>query len=767
MSTTDVSVEDQRIDMGAMAGAVFSRWLRILFLTALALAVTFAILMFVPKLYESTAGLLVEQRENAVTSTPTATSQQASIPVEAMMSSQIELIRSRDTLLSVIDSENLRSEPEFTGTGFSPISFVLQLLGRRQEARSVDETVLANLNERLSVVRERDSAVISINVRTEKPELSARIANAIALAHVQRRAELSLSDTAEAGAWLEQEIARLRIKVQEAEDAVANYRVDNDLFTGTDNTSILNQQLTAISTQITAATERKNAAASRSNLIRELLAAGQPIEGVQDVRDSVVIQQLSETKANLQGELAQRSSTMLDNHPTIRALRAQIREIEDQITAEARRVANALEAQAKIEGDLEQSLRDDLARAKMSVSTATKDNVTLESLQREAKAQRDLLESYLLRYSDAYSRTNAGSAFPDVRQITIAAPSVVPASPKTTLIMGAVGFVALALQIGGILFGELMSGRALTTRTVRVEETDYVDEVFDEEPDAVGDLFDEPAAEPEFEAEPELVPIEDAGEVGEFDFEIEPAPEHQLDAEMVEREEPVAPVYEAPGPVAPPPPRQVQPRPQAAAVASPPRASRPQARPDPAVGENALELSNLSADVAIGRVRIVLLAALTDNRDCERVAETIIREALRGGLSVVCIDGGSGRLSQEPGLSDLAADRVSFGDVVHRVRDGLAEVPWGHLPTLERRSMRPTTLIEALTDIYEVVVVTTGRIGMASSLPVFAGVQGRLVLVGASHPDRASVERAVEDAANLGFEVGQIVHPMRAETEVA
>lgn len=772
MSTTDTSPEDQRIDMGAMAGAVFSRWLRILFLTALALAVTFAILMFVPKLYESTAGLLVEQRENAVTSSPTTASQQTSIPVEAMMSSQIELIRSRDTLMSVIDSENLRSEPEFTGTGFSPISFVLQLLGRRQETRSVDETVLANLNERLSVVRERDSAVISINVRTEKPDLSARIANAIAVAHVQRRAELSLSDTAEAGQWLEQEIARLRVKVQEAEAAVANYRVDNDLFTGTDNTSILNQQLTAISTQITEAQQRKNAAASRSNLIRELLAAGQPIEGVQDVRDSVVIQQLSETKANLQGELAQRSSTMLDNHPTIRALRAQISEIEDQITAEARRVANALEAQAKIEGDLEQSLRDDLARAKMSVSTATKDNVTLESLQREAKAQRDLLESYLLRYSDATSRTNAGSALPDVRQITVAAPSVVPASPKTTLILGAVAFVALALQIGGILFGELMSGRALTARTVRpAEEAEYYgEETYEEEPSAVGDLFDEPSPEVELEPEyePELVPIEDVGEVGEY-ADFEPEPEHELDAGMAEPEEPIAPVYQAPAePVAPPPPPPQQPRPQAAAVASPsPRAPRPSARPDPSIGENALELSNLSADVAIGRVRIVLLAALTDNNDCERVAETLIRDALRGGLSVVCIDAGSGRMSQEPGLSDLAADRVSFGDVVHRVRDGLAEVPWGHLPTLERRSMRPTTLIEALTDIYEVVIVTTGRIGMASSLPVFAGVQGRLVLVGASHPDRVTVERAVEDAANLGFEVGQIVHPLRAETEVA
>ena len=50
------------------------------------------------------------------------------------------------------------------------------------------------------------------------------------------------------------------------------------------------------------------------------------------------------------------------------------------------------------------------------------------------------------------------------------------------------------------------------------------------------------------------------------------------------------------------------------------------------------------------------------------------------GLSVCRVDAGSGRPSAAPGLTDLCAEQASFGDVVHRVRDGLAEVPWGELP---------------------------------------------------------------------------------------
>src|SRR5690606_27500326 len=104
-------------------------------------------------------GLLVEERANLLDAGAGGGS---TIPVAAMMASQIELIKSRDTLLSVIGSENLRSEPEFTGAGFSPTRLLGQLLGRKSEPVGLDETVLHNLNDRLTVVQERDSAVISV-----------------------------------------------------------------------------------------------------------------------------------------------------------------------------------------------------------------------------------------------------------------------------------------------------------------------------------------------------------------------------------------------------------------------------------------------------------------------------------------------------------------------------------------------------------------------------------------------------------------------------
>jgi uncharacterized protein involved in exopolysaccharide biosynthesis len=702
MSVESAPAEDLRMDVGALMGALWARMLRIVIVTALILAATFVILMFVPKMYESSASLLVEDRSSIFTQSATTAAGTAAtgsgITIDALMSSQIELVKSRDTLLAVMDSEKLRSIPEFNGSAVNPMTMLLRLMGRNPEPKSVDETVLQNLNERLTVVRERDSAVISIFVRSADPDLAARLANAIAAEHVKRRGQQSLADTAEATVWLEQQIKDLRVKVEEADTAVAQYRSDNGIFAGSNGTTLPDQQISDIGRQITDAQARRSTAEQRAQLIRSLLKSGQPAEGVEDVRTSPVVQSLLQSRATFQGTLAEKLATLLPAHPTIKGLNAQIAQVNTQINGEAKRIADGLAAQVTIEEGLIASLNDDLARAKLAASTQTKDTVTLDSLTREAKAQRDLLDSYLIRYRDAASRTDAGSALPDVRIVTQAAPSVVPASPKTTLILGAVGFVALALQIGSVLFGELMSGRAVYDRA-------------------------------------SLRAVEPSIDGDENDVETEHAEESTLDDEADLAD---------------------MPEPDDLAPAAAPSPSLRSTTP-PTTG-----LANIVADMALGRSRIVLLAAVSEPRDSAIVADLLVAEALQKGLSVCRIDAGSGRPSNAAGLTDLCAERASFGDVVHRVRDGLAEVPWGEMPVLDRRSIKPLTLIEALADIYEIVIVSTGRVGINSTLPLFGGAHARLVMVRQGATPDVLAETVAADAASMGFEsVDSVLVPER------
>ncbi len=674
---------DASIDVGVIAGAVIGRLPRILFVTLILCAVTYTVLLFVPRLYESTASILIEPRANPFIRATTDIISQSVVVDEATVASQIELIKSRDTIAAVIEETGLRDVAEFSGGGG-----LLSLIG--MGSAPSEQKIISAVNDRLTVAQERNSRLVSIAFRSEDPELAARVANAFAAVHLSRRAGQQVSDTVEATAWLEEEIDRLRESVAAAERRVAEFRVQNDLFMGANNTSLIDQQLSNYATQITAAAERRSAAETRAQLIRSLLESGQSVSGVTEVQASPVVQQLSQEMARLQGERAQRSATLLSNHPTIRALDAQIGEINNQIAAEGRRVAEALERQAQLEADLEQSLQDELARAKITAGSATREGVTLAELEREATAQRDLLNAYLLRFSEATARSDANSALPDVRIVSQAAPAVAPVSPKTMLILVALGFVSVTLQVGAIIFRELLSGRALVEKV--------------------------PVSAPPRAEDDDVAPPEPGGPA-------EPAAEVDI------------------------------PAPEPIRVTT------------PAPSRTDIEMESLAATIMGGATRRVVIASTDCWKESMAFAERLSARLIENGQSVAEIDAASRQQGIELGLTDLCAEEADYGDVVHRgVEERFAFVPWGQGASLQRNTERAATLVDALDDIYEAVIIVTGKVGMTSALPVFAEAGGACVLIA---PEGAAVEGTRNEIEALGFSPVMMVTSETARSQVA
>ncbi len=133
------------------------------------------------------------------------------------------------------------------------------------------------------------------------------------------------------------------------------------------------------------------------------------------------------------------------------------------------------------------------------------------------------------------------------------------------------------------------------------------------------------------------------------------------------------------------------------------------------------------------------------------VVERLLAETIIADLSAVVVDAGSGEISAAPGLTDLAAGRADYGEVVQRAAENLAEVQWGQLPALDTHSSRPLTLIEALGDIYHVVIVDTGGADAESSLPLFTGARATVVLVAGDDAGPVAIGRARRAIGALGF----------------
>ena len=186
-----------------------------------------------------------------------------------------------------------------------------------------------------------------------------------------------------------------------------------------------------------------------------MLQSGKPIEA-SEVLNSELIRRLSEQRVTLRAQLAEQSSTLLDGHPRIKELKAQLADLDRQLREEASKISRSLENDARIAGGRVEGLTASLDQLKKQASSNNGQDVQLRALEREAKAQRDLLESYLAKYREATARENIEAAPTDGRIISRATVSNTPAYPKKLPIVLIATLATLLLTSGAIATGELL-----------------------------------------------------------------------------------------------------------------------------------------------------------------------------------------------------------------------------------------------------------------------------------------------------------------------
>jgi Mrp family chromosome partitioning ATPase len=176
---------------------------------------------------------------------------------------------------------------------------------------------------------------------------------------------------------------------------------------------------------------------------------------------------LVEQEATLRAQLAEQSSTLLEKHPRIKELKAQIFDLDRRIRGEAEKVVRSFENDARIAATRVETLNANLEQLKTQASSSNEQDVQLRALERDAKAQRDLLESYLAKYREASARDSLSIVPSEARIISRAAVSNTPYFPKKLPTVLIATLAMMALSIGFVVTGEVLFGNAL--RPVFVE----------------------------------------------------------------------------------------------------------------------------------------------------------------------------------------------------------------------------------------------------------------------------------------------------------
>jgi tyrosine-protein kinase Etk/Wzc len=689
------------LDLPALGHALMRKRSWIIVPTVVAFTLSLAAVNMVTPRYKSEARILIDGRENVfMRPNGERNEERATVDAEAV-TSQVQLLLSRDLAREIIKKNKLAERPEFDPVlqGFSPLKSLLALFGIGRDPFSLtpEERVLEAYYDRLQAYAVDKSRVVVVEFQSRDPELAARVANSIAENYLVLQQNARQEQAKSASQWLAGEIENLRKKVADAESRVEDFRSKSSLFVGTNNTSLSNQQMGELNTQLNNARGLKADAETKARLIREMLQSGKPIEAP-EIFNSELIRRLSEQRVTLRAQLAEQSSTLLDNHPRIKELKAQLADLDRQLREEASKISRSLDNDARMAGGRVEALSASLDQLKKQASSSNGQDVQLRALEREAKAQRDLLESYLAKYREANTRENIETGPADGRIISRASVSNTPAYPKKLPIVLIATLATLLLSSGLIITGELL--RMTAPRA---------------------------AAAPVAPQIPARAPVR----VAAVESNDEPEPELEAEAEA----EPEA---------------EVEPEVEAASIAPPPEAPA-------AIGEIEQLAAELRGAGAGGRKVTVLgtasgesiaLTTLTLARLMARDAKVAVVDLAAASPTMTAVSTDPGA----PGLAEVMQGEATFSEIITRDRLSRVNLVSAGRPGFDRtqlQSPRLTLAIDALLSVYDHVLLDAGA---ASDLPAdLLTAHARAVVV----PDALMADDArrlmCEQLAAVGF----------------
>ncbi len=441
------------IDVADVLRGIWQRKLWIVLATLIAMAGSVFFVMTATPEYLAEAKVLVDNQETRFTN---AESQRGNVTAvdQQEVKSQLEILHSRDLAKRVIKDLNLTSLREFDSlkSGVGPVSRFLISIGFKIDPRkhTPEQRALNAYYKRVSAYQIPETKVIVIAMKSTSPKIAADVANKLAEEFVSSTRETQSQNTGRARDWLAEQISALRKKVVESEVAAEKFRAKAGLLRGRDqNSTLSNQELSELNSQIILAEAQRAQIQARAKAMRNQLAKTGTVASSTEVLNSPLIQRLRERQITLQGRVAELSTTYLPNHPRIKSVRREISGLNRQVRREVLKIVSGLEQQAKVAATREASLRASLNGLKTRASGSNIDHVNLRALEREAKANRTLLETFLTKYSDASAREDAVAQPGLARVISAADVSPEPSFPKPgpTVILATIGGFVLSTGI--------------------------------------------------------------------------------------------------------------------------------------------------------------------------------------------------------------------------------------------------------------------------------------------------------------------------------
>jgi exopolysaccharide transport family protein len=351
----------------------------------------------------------------------------------AQVESEIQILMSGRIAALVVKNLHLTEDPEFTGTGgqlFDTFKRTLAdflrglgLLKPKDSVKSdsdpVSQAVGVLLNN-LQVNRLGISFIMEISYQSHNPERAVQVANAVADAYIFEQMDSKYKMQRRASEWLQTRLSELRQQAGASEEAVNAYKAKNNIVTA-GGAPISEQEIAELNRQLVEARTKTSDNLARLNRIENILRcadaahpgdrtgadscpekSGTDLYGaVSDLLTNPIVTKLRQQYLELVNREAEFSTRYGRDHAAVVNLRNQIRDIQNSILNELKRLGESYKSDYLISKQRQDAIDKDLAKSVAQSQEKSKAQAALRELESNAQGTRSVYEVFLQRYTES------------------------------------------------------------------------------------------------------------------------------------------------------------------------------------------------------------------------------------------------------------------------------------------------------------------------------------------------------------------------------
>ncbi len=309
---------------------------------------------------------------------------------------QYHIITSHTVAQKTVQLLRLEGNKEFLG---------IDKLSPEEQKRILEEPIdyAEMVRGMLDVEPVKDSRTAYIKVSHRYPKWAQRLANAAVNAYIDHSSQVHRQVTQDAASWLTSQAADLKIKMEESELQLFEFKRDNQILSVSleDRQNITSQRLGDLNQTLNRVQAERFSLEAKRKQVVDIREKRLPLDSVDKVINNRLIQQLKESYVKLREEQTELVARYLPDHPKLQVVQKKLNLVRANIDQEVGNVLGSLEAEFRAKQDSERSLRKELTKVKAEAQEINKKELTYNRLKRVTDNFSALYKHVMTRQKEA------------------------------------------------------------------------------------------------------------------------------------------------------------------------------------------------------------------------------------------------------------------------------------------------------------------------------------------------------------------------------